>query len=682
MAWRKLQEAKDEPVADQEFFKSLLNEHRHAVQLILNSTSEKALDAIMQQTISFQQKALEKSGEAKLPGAAAPQLLGLASNEARDVNEKAALLSGRNRGSVVRFSADGDEQKDQKHSSKVGIEPDNMSDKSNGANDFNVKFREEERLSIAAVSRYSKRKSNFRGRRSTKLRKDISSDNQVIEEDLKQKAGVFADAEAIKQKLRREIAKPNYNVADLYHSDGYCQALAKSTCFENFTLVVIAFNAIWISVDIDHNDAAILSDADVGFIVVDNLFCIYFLFEWLVRFGSFKNKRDGLKDAWFVFDSFMCALMVTETWILPLIFAIFSTGGGEGLGDASLLKGFRLVRLVRMARVIRVLNALPELMIVIKGMAVATRAVACTCALMLLIIYVFAVAFRQLTDDTVLGSKHFGTVPTTMRFLLLHGTMADVAAVTLDIWNHGVFYAIMFLGFILMVTITIMNMLVGVLVGVVNTVASVEKEQLTVNFVKENLLGVLRRVKDTTNAHVQQEISREDFGKLLGLPEAIRAFKLMDVDVIGLVDLADFIFQDGKPLPFGEFMELTMQLRGSNQATVKDIVDLRKFLVLEFQHHLGGLNANRSEPGSVSESAPVSNAGNVFARSFTKAITTVDEEVDTSAEHDEFAAKGASENETTTDVGMPFGFTMSKGAKKKFKGQKTKVQTADASASV
>jgi len=70
----------------------------------------------------------------------------------------------------------------------------------------------------------------------------------------------------------------------------------------------------------------------------------------------------------------------------------------------------------------------------------------------------------------------------------------------------------------------------------------------------------------------------------------------MGVDVFGLVDLTDFIFRDGHALDFGEFMELVMQLRGSNQATVKDIVDLRKFIVNEIKSGMAGGASKLANP--------------------------------------------------------------------------------------
>ena len=54
----------------------------------------------------------------------------------------------------------------------------------------------------------------------------------------------------------------------------------------------------------------IVQEAKPIFIVVENFFCLFFSFEWLMRFMSFRRKCDGTKDAWFCFDSIMVAMMV------------------------------------------------------------------------------------------------------------------------------------------------------------------------------------------------------------------------------------------------------------------------------------------------------------------------------------------------------------------------------------
>merc|ERR1719359_1233722 len=67
-------------------------------------------------------------------------------------------------------------------------------------------------------------------------------------------------------------------------------------------------------------------------------------------------------------------------------------GGGLNLPTSVL----RLFRLARLSRLVRMLRSLPELMVMIKGMITATATVGYTLSLLILITYVFAIAFRNL----------------------------------------------------------------------------------------------------------------------------------------------------------------------------------------------------------------------------------------------------------------------------------------------
>merc|ERR1712176_431852 len=64
-------------------------------------------------------------------------------------------------------------------------------------------------------------------------------------------------------------------------------------------------------------------------------------------------------------------------------------------------------------------------------------------------------------------------------------------------------------------------------------------------------------------------------------PQTAKAMQAMGVDVVGLVDFGEVLFQDDDELDFPDFIRLVLQLRGTNPTTVKDIVDLRKFFLQE-----------------------------------------------------------------------------------------------------
>jgi len=388
---------------------------------------------------------------------------------------------------------------------------------------------------------------------------------------------VFADAEEMKRVVRLACSNPPYNVQDFYWDDGFWQQIARHTCFENITLFVIATNSIWIAIDTDYNDAEVLNDADLHFQVVENLYCVYFFIEFVIRFMAFKSKPDCIRDPEFLFDTALVTLTVVETWLIPLLI-LFGGSGGEGGGNASFLRLFRLLRLTRMGRMVRLLRAFPELMILLKGMKTATRSVFCTLVILMVFIYVFAVGFKMLSKGTRLQDDYFGSTFGSMSTLLISGCMPDLADIISDLGEEHILYGLVFGFFILLTTLTVMNMLVGVLCEVVSIVSAVEKEQMEVTFVKDKLKEVLL-LCEGYNDEIDR-ITKVQFQELLAIPEAARALHQVGVDAAGLVDYIDIIFlksDKSDEIDFADFMEIILELRGGNKATVKDVVDLRKF---------------------------------------------------------------------------------------------------------
>eukprot|EP00927_Polykrikos_kofoidii_P087148 TRINITY_DN9967_c1_g4_i1.p1 TRINITY_DN9967_c1_g4~~TRINITY_DN9967_c1_g4_i1.p1 ORF type:complete len:1068 (-),score=182.95 TRINITY_DN9967_c1_g4_i1:49-2856(-) len=391
------------------------------------------------------------------------------------------------------------------------------------------------------------------------------------------------DAAAMKEKVRLALVKHKYDVCDFYKTQGVWQAVARHAFFERLTLAVIMANALWIAVDTDCNTAEILVHAHPIFQIAENLFCAFFSAEWLIRFTSFRRKLDSLRDGWFVFDMMMCVLMVVETWLFT-IFVLVSGGGAPKVAGGAIARIARLMRLSRMCRMAKILRAMPELFVMLKGLRAAGRSVFFTLLLLTVIIFIFGIAFTQLAKETVLADAEFATVLDTSHFLLVHGTLLlSTDARALRIGEYGGWeLETLFFVFILVAAVLLMNMLIGVLCEVVSAVACIEKEEMLVSYVHEKMTEVMALIDEDGGG----TISRDEFIQILDNADAMFALTDVGVDVIGLVDFADFIFGDGDgkddapeiELTLPEFMGVVLQLRGSNSATVKDIVDLRKFV--------------------------------------------------------------------------------------------------------
>mmetsp|Transcript_27735 Transcript_27735/g.62439 ORF Transcript_27735/g.62439 Transcript_27735/m.62439 type:complete len:634 (+) Transcript_27735:3-1904(+) len=399
---------------------------------------------------------------------------------------------------------------------------------------------------------------------------------------------IFLDPDAMKDRIRRNAIKKDYDVRNFYHETGCAQRVARHDVFERITFLVITVNVMWIAYDTEYNGEPTLLTADAPFVIMENFFCLYFTVEWALRFLSFKYKRHCLQDAWCVFDGILVLFMVAETWAVTLVAAAMGAGSSSGLGDAAVVRLARILRVSRMARLARLLKVVPELLILLKGITAAARPVTFTLMLLGGLTYLFSIVFRQITDGTDVGLQFFPTVIDSMHTLLRDGTLLDgIGSVVAALHEESVFLVLAFYVFVLLASLTVMNMLIGVLCEVVSAVAATEKEQLMVQSVKMQLEKILKQV-DIDPSWDGPIIAKEHLTRMLELPRCCRSFMEMGVDAMVLVDNIDYIFsteptdEDDEPpekmLTVGEFMNLILDLRGTNTATVRDIVNLRKYV--------------------------------------------------------------------------------------------------------
>eukprot|EP00441_Pelagodinium_beii_P045950 CAMPEP_0197623978 /NCGR_PEP_ID=MMETSP1338-20131121/3820_1 /TAXON_ID=43686 ORGANISM="Pelagodinium beii, Strain RCC1491" /NCGR_SAMPLE_ID=MMETSP1338 /ASSEMBLY_ACC=CAM_ASM_000754 /LENGTH=776 /DNA_ID=CAMNT_0043194073 /DNA_START=164 /DNA_END=2494 /DNA_ORIENTATION=- len=430
--------------------------------------------------------------------------------------------------------------------------------------------------------------------------------------NLRKANNTLADADAMKEKARKALMQPQYDVFDYYHEEGFFQAIAKHPWFDNVTIFLVCMNAIWIAIEIDNNTASFLLDADLFFIIVENAFCGYFFLEVCVRFGAFARKASALRDFWFVFDFVLVGNMVLETWLLPIIMVSFNITSANFGMDLSVLRMLRMVKLLRLSRIARILRSIPELVIIVKAIGFAARSVAVFLLLWLVIIYLFAVVMTQLTGsiaNTPGSQKFFPDVPTAMSSLLLDGILADYAPFIHDMENPLLW--LLLLCFVLLSSVTIMYMLVGVLVEVVGVIAAAEKEGIIVSHVASKLR---QKMIDMGYNPDDPAISKFQMQSILLEPDIAQMLTMSNVDVVVLMDSLEMLYEDlakqGGSVTFEKMVDLVLNGRGANVATVRDTKELlriikavvkastteiEKKLSEEFGHITAGLNLLREE---------------------------------------------------------------------------------------
>lgn len=398
--------------------------------------------------------------------------------------------------------------------------------------------------------------------------------HHVHEPDADHKKELHNGAFSHKALSHKALDGEEYDVRSFYWKVGFAQHVARSKIFDYSTLAVIALNAVYLGVDSDNNDQTDIMNYLWPYFIAEQFFCVYFTGEILTRFCAFQRKRDALRDGWFKFDSALVTLMVFETWAMPAV----ALGTGFSLHEFNIAP-LKLLRMFRLSRLVRLMRALPELTMMIKGMFVASRAMFCSLLLIMIIIYVFAIVLHMLLKDNEDMALYFGTLPRCMWTLFMDGTLLDgVGQLTRKLLDLGtastVFAAFLFVCFILLSAMTVMNMLVGVLCEVVSAVAQAEKDEAAIKLVKRCILVELKKF----DADGSGTINRAELGQVMRNPDALRALRGLEVDVGCLEELQEMIL----PTPDSQVriesvMNSLLLYRGSLPTSVKHVVDAQAY---------------------------------------------------------------------------------------------------------
>ncbi|CAK9085208.1 unnamed protein product [Durusdinium trenchii] len=411
----------------------------------------------------------------------------------------------------------------------------------------------------------------------------------------RKKPGLYGEDEQEEMKLDEEA----YDVMNFYKRHGWAQALARSERFERITLFIISINAIYIGIDADNNTAPTLIESPWPYQLFDHLFCIFFSFELAVRFMAFENKRNCLRDAWFVFDTILVMLMVFETWLLSI--GLLIAGAAES-GNSLPTGPLRLLRLLRLSRLVRILRSLPELLTLVNGMRAASRAVTSALMLILGMNYVFSIVINMFLSDVTSSEvivQKFSTLGLSMWSLLLHGTLLDGISDILEEvraletqghdWTLGWSMIIIFCFYVLLTNITVMNMLIGVVCEVVSEVKQKDEKNTAVDYLKRNLRELLIELDTDQNS----QISKSELHNARRMPKAKDVLKELDVDFEDLIVLTEPLFEQDvdegreQEVTREELLNVILNMRGDRDVRMEDLVrlrcDLRRYLSRQFQ---------------------------------------------------------------------------------------------------
>eukprot|EP00933_Yihiella_yeosuensis_P078111 TRINITY_DN8921_c0_g1_i1.p1 TRINITY_DN8921_c0_g1~~TRINITY_DN8921_c0_g1_i1.p1 ORF type:complete len:617 (-),score=97.93 TRINITY_DN8921_c0_g1_i1:1027-2877(-) len=383
----------------------------------------------------------------------------------------------------------------------------------------------------------------------------------------------------MKSRIAGIVATRRKDEKDEYSETGICQAVAKHEWFQQVASFAILLNVLWLSVDVDLQRLKQPSASELlCSLVVNNVFCAIFCFEVAMRLGAFQVKSVAFMDSWFVFDFVLTAGMLWDTWLSPLFHWLCPSlnAGGGGARVLSVMRVLRIFRVARVVRVFRFVARIPELILLAKSIVVALRSVASILLFLIISIYVYSLVFVQMIPrENDAAAAKFPTVPQTMNFLLLQTLCGfDQVFVTQLLNEAGFLFYILFLSYIFLTSLTLMNMLIGVLCEVVSVISEAETEVNSREGVENTLTNVFRQLDEDGN----EKLAEAEFLAMLKNPDMIRALQASDIDVVALFESVALIFQGHDELAFPDIVESLIGLRGNQIAKVKDLFALQKYI--------------------------------------------------------------------------------------------------------
>jgi len=168
-----------------------------------------------------------------------------------------------------------------------------------------------------------------------------------------------------------------------------------------------------------------------------------------------------------------------------------------------------------------------------------------------------------------------------MYSLIVYGTFLDsLAEFCDDIRAESTPCLIAVTIFVVVASMTVMNMLIGVLCEVIAAVAEDEKETMITEKVYDKLGNIVKAIDNDGDG----SISFRQLEKIVDDREALDVLSSLNVDPTDLIDVVeDLLSEHGKKVKFDDFMEVVLNLRGGLTAKLKDIYFVNKRFNQKFE---------------------------------------------------------------------------------------------------
>lgn len=338
---------------------------------------------------------------------------------------------------------------------------------------------------------------------------------------------------------------------------------------------MILLNLLKMGFEVDYNNDNSPHRDPLLFGFMDFFFSVFFTLELLLRLHLFRWSYFA--DSWNILDFSVVVL----SWVD--ITSSMRTGDSGGIKLAAAL---RVVRLFRIVHAIKGVQAFYGLWVAIQGMLDAGSTMVWILLLLIIITYCLGVILTTVAGHDEFIQKHWveseqyvGTVYrsmiTVMQVTTLDGWASDVARPLMGLSPTGmlILFCTIFIN-----TLGVVNIIIAVMVehAILNREASKKISEHVLEKTEQALLQSMAQEFVQADIDNSGELDREEFSKMVRLPNMIMKLRLLQVQL----DEADSLFSlfdvDGSgTISPEEFVAGLQRLRGN--ARGQDIVQLISF---------------------------------------------------------------------------------------------------------
>jgi len=374
--------------------------------------------------------------------------------------------------------------------------------------------------------------------------------------------------------------------AERHAGDGRLGKIVTSPCFERTALIVILGNVVFMGISAESEASTVIrdrismnktntqQDQDWAMTNLEWVFLGWYILELSLRFAVYRlNYFFNADWKWNIFDLF-CVLPIGA-----IVEAFFPQDKeGDGGGNLSFARVLRVLKMTKMLRVARVMRFFRELRLIMQMIFYSVPVFLWTLVMLCSILYVFGIIFCQglegyLSDPSMYNDKYdeglrelWGSVGTGMisLFMALTGGL-DWRDAADPLIAAGEVYYVLFLIYIAVLYIAVLNVLIGMFCESAQQVASrdedtmIEDENISEALYKDNVRKLFQHLDEDESG----EITYSEFSKKMDNKEVLAILNYIGLDISNADRLFDSLGgADDNKVDIAEFVEGCKEVKG------------------------------------------------------------------------------------------------------------------------